>query len=458
MKKVGIICIILLCSITRAWCITESAPNDFYDWSKYTSSIYFDQSSNLSSTVSIYNDKYLKSYLSKALSTNYSIKIAKDRIIQYQNLAKGVNSARLPQLSISPQGNTQRNMSTSSGNYTATGFYNLPLQLNWELDIWGKNSLKYKSAKLNTSMKVQELNMVKLTVISDLSASYYNLILTDYLIDNAQKRISNLEEEIKLKNSLFKNGISNFDDIYLIKQEYSQTVEELNQYKTQKEIFTHQIYVLMGEVPKSEISHSSISELKIPQKISIQNSELLMFTRPDVEIAKTELDKAHIDVKVAQREFLPSIYLNELFGLSALNFSDLFNWYSRIYQFGGQIVADLYTGGYKKANLNYNRQILKEKMHNYYSVLLTSIKETQDVLSTMNNDYSSYLTYQKILTDAERYKNITSTRHKNGITSKIDYLDAERQVYVNSKYLNIYTSKVLVDIINLDKSLGRIKE
>lgn len=455
MKKLWLI-FILLCSMTSANAINEPLPADFNNWYSARTSICFNVAETSTTSDYIYNDEFLKEYISKAIDSNYSLKIAKDRIAQYQNLAKEVNSARLPFVSISPQTNTQRNMSTSSGNYTSTGYYNLPVQLNWELDIWGKNSLKYQSSKLDIYAKEQELNMAKLTVINDLSVSYYNLILTDYLIQNTQQRISNLEETIKLKNSLYKNGIISFDDIYLTKNEYSQTVEELNQYKTQQGIFTHQIYVLMGEVPKDNLTHSEISSLIIPKSITLNNTELLMFTRPDVLIAKSELDKAHIDVKVAQREFLPSVYLNELIGLSTLSFSDLFNWYSRIYQFGGQVVADLYTGGYKKANLNYNKQVLKEKLHNYYSVLLNSIKETQDILTTFENDYKSYLQYQNILADSIEYRKITLSRFNSGISSRIDYLDADRQVYINSKYLKIYTSKVLVDFANLNKSLGRI--
>ncbi len=458
MKKFIVVFLLFLFSQVEANAVEDSLSFDFYDWSKNVSTVYFNQSESGLESNFVFSDANLSLYIQKALDQNYSIKIAKDRIAQYQNLAKGVNSARLPQLSVSPQANAQRNMSTSSGNFTETGFYNLPVQLSWELDIWGKNSLKYKSAKLNTFAKRQELNMAKLTVITDLSVSYYNLVLTDYLISNTQERIKNLEETITLKNSLYKNGIINFDDIYLVKNEYSQTIEELCQYKNQQEIFAHQIYVLTGEIPKNteELARSTISDLKIPTTLSLKNSEMLMFSRPDVMIAKSELDKAHIDVKVAQREFLPSLYLNELIGLSSLNFSDLFNWYSRIYQFGGQLAADLYTGGYKMSNLNYNREILREKLHNYYSVLLNSIKETQDVLATFDNDYQSYLSYQKILSDSERYQNISSSRFKNGITSRIDYLAAERQVYINSKYLNIYTSKVLVDFVNLNKCLGRI--
>lgn len=456
MKKLCLI-FIFLCSINTAKAINETMPVGFNNWYSQNTPIYFSTAEISDTSDCIYNDEYLKKYLATALTTNYSLKIAKDRIVQYQNLAKEVNSARLPFISLSPNANAQRNMSTSSGNYTSTGFYNLPVQLNWELDIWGKNSLKYKSSKLDVYVKEQELNMTKLLLINDLTVSYYNLAVTDYLIQNTKHRVLNLEETIKLKESLYKNGIISYDDIYLTKYEYSQTLEELNQYKTQRGIFTHQIYVLMGEVAKEDLPHCEISNLKIPQSMAINNVELLMYARPDVLIAKSELDKAHIDVKVAQREFLPSLYLNELIGLSSLNFSDLFNWYSRIYQLGGQIAAELYTGGYKKANLNYNRQILQEKVHNYYSVLLNSIKETQDILTTFDNDYKSYLEYKKILADSIEYQKITSSRFNSGISSKIDYLDAKRQVYVNSKYLKVYTSKVLVDLANLNKSLGRVE-
>lgn len=250
MKKLCLIFILFLHSTIPASAINEPIPADFNNWYVQSTPIYFNTSDTSETSNNIYNDEYLKEYLAKALSSSYSLKIAQDRILQYQNLAKEVNSARLPFISLSPNANTQRNMSTSSGNYTSTGFYNLPVQLNWELDIWGKNSLKYNSSKLDIYAKEQELNMAKLSVINDLSVSYFNLIVTDYLIQNTQKRIPNLEENIKLKESLYKNGIISYDDIYLTKYEYSQTVEELNQYKIQYGIFTHQIYILIGEVPK----------------------------------------------------------------------------------------------------------------------------------------------------------------------------------------------------------------
>ena len=403
-----------------------------------------------------FQDKFLSLYLQKAISNNFSIKIAEDRILQYNELSKKVNAQRLPWLSISPTFNTQRNLQTSSNTYTKNELYNLPLNLNWELDIFGKNKQKFKSSKLDIEIKKLELYATKLSVTKNLEVSYYNLLLTDFLIQNSQNIIANLKETIKLKEQLYNGGIISYDDIYLTKLEYSKELEQLNQYKIQNEVFKHQIQCLLGNMGNSSdnIEREKIENIQIPQSFPLSLPEILMTNRPDVLIAKTELDKAHIDVKVAQKEFYPTIYLNELIGLSTINFSDLFNWYSRIYQLGGQIVQDLYTGGYKTANLKYSRAVLKEKLHNYYNTLLLATKEAEDGLSNFNNDYRTYKNYEKVLQESKHFEQVISVKYSNGLSSKIDYLSAQRQVFVNENLYTTYKCKSIIDLINLSKVFG----
>ena len=403
-----------------------------------------------------FQDEFLANYLQKAFVGNFSIKMAEDRILEYNELSKKVNAQRLPWLSISPEMNAQRNLQTSSNTYSKYELYNLPLNLNWELDIFGKNKQKYQSSKLDIEIKKHELNATKLSISKNLEVSYYNLLLSDFLIQNSQKIISNLQETITLKEQLYNGGIISYDDIYLSKLEYSKEIEQLNQYKIQNEVFKHQIQCLIGDMDNenNQIERENIENVQIPKTLSISFPEILMTNRPDVLIAKTELDKAHIDVKVAQKEFYPTIYLNELIGLASVNFSDLFNWYSRIYKLGGQIVQDLYTGGYKTANLKYNRAVLKEKLHNYFNTLLLATKEAEDCLSNFNNDYQTYKNYEKILQDAKHFEQVISVKYSNGLSSKIDYLSSQRQVYVNESLFVTYKSKSIIDLINLSKVFG----
>ena len=403
-----------------------------------------------------FKDEILTFYLQKAFADNFSIKIAEDRILQYNELSKKVNAQRLPWLSISPTLSTQRNLQTSSNTYTKNELYNLPLNLNWEVDLFGKNKQKFKSAKFDLEVKKLELNATKLSVTKNLEVSYYNLLLTDFLRQNSQKIIANLKETITLKEQLYKGGIIAYDDIYLSKLEYSKEIEQLNQYKIQNEVFKHQIQCLIGNMDNDNnpIDRENIENVQIPKTFTISFPEILMTNRPDVLIAKAELDKAHIDVKVAQKELYPTIYLNELIGLSTINFSDLFNWYSRIYQLGGQIIQDLYTGGYKTANLKYNRAVLKEKLHNYYNTLLLATKEAEDGLSNFNNDYRTYKNYEKVLQDAKLFEQVISVKYSNGLSSKIDYLSSQRQVYVNESLFITYKCKSIIDLINLSKVFG----
>lgn len=403
-----------------------------------------------------FQDEFLSNYLQKAFADNFSIKMAEDKILEYNELSKKVNAQRLPWLSISPEINAQRNLQTSSNTYSKYELYNLPLNLNWELDIFGKNKNKFQSSKLDIEIKKHELNATKLSISKNLEISYYNLLLSDFLIQNSQKIIANLQETITLKEQLYKGGIISYDDIYLSKLEYSKEIEQLNQYKIQNEVFKHQIQCLIGNIDNDNnpIERENIENVQIPQTFPISFPEILMTNRPDVLIAKTELDKAHIDVKIAQKEFYPTIYLNELLGLASVNFSDLFNWYSRIYQLGGQIVQDLYTGGYKTANLKYNRAVLKEKLHNYFNTLLLATKEAEDCLSNFNNDYRTYKNYEKILQDAKHFEQVISVKYSNGLSSKIDYLSSQRQVYVNESLFITYKSKSIIDLINLSKVFG----
>lgn len=400
-------------------------------------------------------DENLKLYLDIAQSENFSIKIAQDRINQYKELSKGVNSLRLPWISVSPSGNNQRTLSVSSGKYTDTNLYTLPVALNWELDLFGKNALKYKSSKLDVKIREEELKQARLLVNTDLEIAYYNLLLNDFLIENSNKIINNLQETIKLKEQLYNSGIISFDDIYLTKLEYSKEIEQLNNYKICQETFIHQIAALTGSVNNTPDERGTIKQVAVPDKLKIFTPDIMLANRPDINIKKIELDKAHIDVKQAQKEFFPTIYLQELIGLSTLNFSDLFNWYSRIYNLGGQIVQDIYTGGYKKSNLNYKRAILKEKVHDYYNTILLGSKEVQDILSTLNNDYKTCKIYEKNLTEAERFEELIKTKFNSGVSSKIDYLDSERQVYVNENLYYTYKTKSINDLINLNKSFGK---
>src|SRR5574344_1631388 len=88
----------------------------------------------------------------------------------------------------------------------------------------------------------------------------------------------------------------------------------------QRQILLHQMFVYIDECPSDEnvLERGNLDELDfrgiIPESISSEN----VVMRPDLMKAEAELKKAKIDVKIARKEFLPSIPIMGVAGYNSL--------------------------------------------------------------------------------------------------------------------------------------------
>ena len=403
-----------------------------------------------------YNDELLNGYISDALENNLDIKIAQTRIKESEAILGTVNSQRLPKLSINPSVYPYKTISRWTGLYASHNMLYFPLLLDWELDIFGKLSDKVKSSKYEVQISEQDLNITKLSLASEITASYFNIILNDALIKNYEELISNLNETIKLKRQLYDGGLISYDNLYTTEYELVNKQNEYNSFLKKKEILLHQFAVLRGISPENNtnIERSTISLLKLPFDINTPIQSDLIYNRPDVMQAELGLKKAAIDVRVAKKMFLPSVNLNEMIGYEALRGSRIFNWESTVYQLGAGALLDLYTGGYKMANLRYNKEVATEKLHQYNNALLNAFCEIENALSSLKTDSDSYDGFYKAMQKSEHYYEVANTRYINGTGNRIDELDARRQVLINEN--SMYTAKIctLIDTVDIYKSLG----
>ena len=403
-----------------------------------------------------YNDELLNGYLSDALENNLDIKIAKTRIKESEAILGTVNAERLPQLSINPSIYPYKTISRWTGLYASHNMLYFPLLLDWELDIFGKLSDKVKSSKYEVKIAEQDLNIAKLSLAAEITASYFNIIHTDALINNYKELISNLNETIKLKRQLYDGGLISYDNLYTTEYELVNKQNEYNSLLKKREILLHQFSVLRGISPENNtnIERSIITTLKLPFDINTPIQSDLIYNRPDVMQAELGLKKAAIDVKVAKKMFLPSVNLNEMIGYEALRGSRIFNWESTVYQLGAGALLDLYTGGYKMSYLKYNKEVATEKLHQYNNTLLTSFCEIENALSSLKTDSDSYDEFYKAMQKSNHYYQVANTRYINGTGNRIDELDARRQVLINEN--SMYTAKIctLIDTVDIYKSLG----
>ena len=404
-----------------------------------------------------YMDEYLSSYVFEALEKNPSLKITNDRLRQSQALLGTINAQRLPHIGVNPSVYPYRSL--SGKNYSSYNDITMPLFFNWEIDIFGKLSDKVQSGRYDVKIAKEDVNIKKLSLTSEVCAMYFNIILTDELIKNEEEILKNLEEVLKLKKQLYEGGIIKYDDLYISEYEKINIQTELNSLYKQRDILSHAFSFLRAAAPKENINHKTLEEMVFPFLPDAEINSDLVFNRPDVIQAEYAIKKAAFDVKVAKKMFLPSFNLNEIVGFESFRVGRLLNWDSIVYQLGAGLLLDLYTGGYKKHFLKYNKELALEKLHKYDYTILDAVRETEDCLSSYKTDYKAYLDFKTMMTNSQHYYDVAKRRYLSGIGNRIDELDARRQYLINENAANRAKTASLIDTVSIYKALGsRIHE
>ena len=404
-----------------------------------------------------YTDDYLSSYVLEALEKNPSLKIANDRLRQSQALLGTINAQRLPHIGVNPSVYPYRSL--SGKNYSSYNDISMPLFFNWEIDIFGKLSDKVQSGRYDVKIAKENVNIQKLSLSSEVCAMYFNIILTNELIENEEEILKNLEEVLKLKKQLYEGGIIKYDDLYITEYEKINTQDELNSLYKQRDILSHAFSFLRAAAPKEKITHRTMDETVLPFLPDAEINSDLIFNRPDVIQAEYAIKKAAFDVKVAQKMFLPSFNLNEIVGFESFRAGRLFNWESVVYQLGAGLLLDLYSGGYKKHFLKYNKELAMETLHKYDYTILDAVRETEDCLSSYKTDYKAFVDFKAMMGNSQHYYDVAHTRYLSGVGNRIDELDARRQYLINENTANRAKAASLVDTVSLYKALGsRIHE
>ena len=309
---------------------------------------------------------------------------------------------------------------------------------------------------MGVKISKSDLDIAKLSLSSEVAASYFNIIADDKLITNQEEIVANLEETIKLKRQLYDGGLIPYDNLYTSEYELVTQRNQLNTLLRQREILLHQFAVLRGVSPDGDnnIQRNNPDTITFPFGVNANIPSDYLFNRPDVMQAEYGIKKVAYDVKAAKKAFLPSINLNEVVGFESIKAGRLFNWDSTVYQLGAGLLFDLYTGGYKMSYLKYNKALAVEKLHQYNNVLLNAVCETENALSSYKADYNSYNEFRNVISKSEHYFKVTNIRYTNGTGNKIDELAARRQLLINENSMYLAKTSALVDTINIYKALG----
>lgn len=399
-----------------------------------------------------FNDDILNGYIDKAIKNNYDLKMATIAVDEYYQAVKIQFANELPSANVGFGTGFSKMPYTTSSDW---GF-STPAFASYELDLFLKNRDKTKASKKDYEASLQDERAAYISIASAVGTTYLNIVKLDKMIELQEEIVQDRKLIYDLMLARNKEGLTSTSDTVKANKSYIAGNTDLTEYKKQRTKLLNQLAVLIGENPNNSesltrknydsLNYSGIIPTEIPSEV--------ITTRPDYIKAEQMVEKAGINVRVAKKEFLPSINLMGIAFFLANDFGSIWTTKNALALLGGGLNLPIFTGGRRIANLRLKKDEYERVLNNYYKTNLTAIQEVNDALISIKLDEQKLQDTKKQAELEKEDFGYSTNKYNQGTISKLDLVQVKENVLFTDKMVVNDKINCLVNYIGLYKATG----
>jgi multidrug efflux system outer membrane protein len=405
----------------------------------------------------IFGDGELDSLEDRIRSTNQDLKAAAARIAQARARVRSVDSDRLPSVYLNPSAERRRTADdlSSSGAGQVTTILRAPLDMSYELDLFGRVKQSVEAARSDLEATQADYENLLLSLQAEVAVNYFALRTLDaevQLLDRTMKlRLKNFE----LVQTLYENGQVSRLDLARAQAELASASADMAALSRLRAAREHSLAVLAGESPSVFSLPPRALELTRPiPSVSPGLPSSLLERRPDIAAAERRLMAANARIGVAKAVFFPSISLTGNAGFASDEIGTLFQWENRTWAIGPFLSLPLFDGGKNQAGLELARARWEEAVARYRQQVLVAFSEVEDALSDLHFLSTQLDALKQAVTSARLAAELTGKRYRAGRVSYLEVVISERTVLAAEVLAVRALGQRLQTSVTLIKALG----
>lgn len=374
---------------------------------------------------SVFNDPDLDALEADALKANDSVRSAFARVGQARALSEAANAGFWPALSLDPSVQRNRTSDTAGSASRTQTSYSVPLELSYELDVWGRVRRLSESADAGTKVSAAEFAVVLQTVQANVAQNYFNLRGLDTQAAMLAKSLELYRRQVELVGKQVKAGLVPQTDLLQAQTQVEATTGQLNEVRRQRVNVEHALAVLTGRAP-SELSIPAKPLTTVVPAIPAGLPSELLGRRPDVAAAELRLVAANAGIGQAKADYYPRLTLTGSAGFSTIDASKVVDWQSRVWSAGPSLHLPLFQGGKLDASLEGAKQRYEEALADYRSAVLNAFRETEDILNDLGNRVVTAESQARMVASARETARLVEMQYRSGLTPYYQLMDAQR--------------------------------
>jgi outer membrane protein, multidrug efflux system len=408
--------------------------------------------SNQSRPWTFFEDEALEGSIKQVLQGNLSIIQAASRLKGAVAARDSADASYFPSLDLSAS--RSQSESFMFGRNITQDQVSVSVAASYELDLFDKLGGARRAAALEQAATRQDLEAIRITV----SATYADVwfqhteALKSIELFRAQKQTS--EHFFSITQTRFRHGLVTAADVLQQRQQLETLKTMEAPLSARIQLTGHQLRVLEGSVPETSPTDLKRS-LPEPMPISKANiSAARLMRRPDLTAARLRIQSIDERVGAALANRLPSFRLSGNIGLGAASFSALFDQW--LYSLSASIIAPIFDGGRRAAEVAQQRAILDQAMHQYRALYLAAIREVKDALVLAHQEDVRRMRLDVELQTSRRLLEEVKRRYISGVGPYSAVLNALQSLQRKERELLTTRRNQLTHRISLWRALGGV--
>ena len=388
-----------------------------------------------------FTDPLLQQLIAQVLANNTDLSVARIAVEQSEASLKAAKLAYLPALTLAPQG------TISSFDYSrASKAYSLPLQMSWDVDVFGSITNKKRAAKAALLQAQCYEEAVRSNLVSEIAQQYSMLQVLDCQLEILTQTDSLWNASLETQKSLWENGKSYSTAVNQMESSYLNVKTQIVDTRRNIQSVENAICRLLAASPH-HIQRSKLGSYTLSQQMVHGVSAQLLENRPDIRMANHAIEEAYYNVLEARAAFFPTITLSGLIGWTNNGGGVVVNPGSLLLNAMGQLTQPIFAQGKLKANLKISKLTQEEMNQWYVQTVIDAGNEVNEALADYQSSAEKHQYYQRQIEVLHEAYVGTHELMDNGKASYLEVLTAQESLLSSqlSEAMNMYSaSKALI--------------
>ena len=411
---------------------------------------------------SVFNDPMLDSFLLRLKTESPDIKT----LVQNQRMA--LYNAKINGASIYPSFNLAARADTNVQNLSGFGFadsffndsngndssntseqnsssvlsfgnrnFSLGINLQWEVDVWGRLLNGRRAAYKDYESIKYDLSYLQFSILIRGTQLYFNAKEAAAQLELSKESYQSLVEIRDLVKERYEKGLRPSLDYRLSETSVATSIVSIENRKSLLRSLNRQIETLLGSYPSGTFIEESKLPIALPP-VPMGIPASVIEKRPDVRSLVLKLESAGHRVAQSKRDLLPGITLNGSVGTSTQELEKIFDEDYGVWNLGVNITSPIFNGGrlrsvnkIQESNYENAKQDLIKGILNAFSEIEQFLEQNES-LSIQNEALKVAVKQSKDAYD------LSKERYDKGVTTLESVLNSQRQYNtIRSQYLTL---------------------